>query len=111
MPTWVRYRWIFLALALLSWGIAFFVLSGKGNDPELSKSVALIAGIVFVWTNGFFWLIEVAYPHIDVGNGEYRSRINQASALMKIYAAILSGFYFIGAIAISVVCIRRLYAG
>ena len=111
MPIWVRYRWVLLALAIVSWGVAFLALSGKGSDPEPFGSMALIAGIVFVWSNGFFWLIEIVYPHIESGNGQSYSRISGASGLMRGYAGVFITCYFLGAVAISVVCIRRLYAG
>jgi hypothetical protein len=112
IPIWVRYRWVLLALIIVSWGIGFLAISREWALPESSRSaVVAVAAIVFVWSNGLFWLLEIFYPHIEGAEGEYYSRISEASHLMTIYGKLFFGFYFCGALAVTFVCARLLYAG
>jgi threonine/homoserine efflux transporter RhtA len=92
LPILVKYRWIFLALAIISWLIGF-LLTSNSNLPR--ALVIPVAGVIFAWTNGIFWAIEFLYPH-QIGNNETEriSRVQEASKFMRTYSYVFFGFYF-----------------
>ena len=92
LPTWVKYRWVFLAIAIISWLIGF-LLASNSNLPR--ALVIPLSGVIFAWSNGIFWAIEMLYPH-RIGNNETErtSRVHGSSRFMRAYSYVFFGFYF-----------------
>ena len=71
----IRYRHALLALALVAWAVAGFVLLRFKGSPAIPVSAIVTAsGFVFVWANGAYWWVILRYPYIEVSKGQYASR-------------------------------------
>ena len=103
----VRFRSVLLGVALAAWAVAFVVLALLEDDPVFPvAAVFAAAAIVFVWANGAFWWLELRYPHIEASPGQYVSRAEQASGIMRTHSSILFGFYGIVAVLVTINCLR-----
>lgn len=104
LPTWVKHRWVFLAVAMISWLLAA-LLSSNSNLPRALVNPLL--GVIFAWTNGIFWAIEMLYPH-RIGNNETEriSRVQGSSKFKRVYSYIGFGFYFFIAMWITIKSIK-----
>ena len=103
----VRFRFVLLGAAIASWAVAFAVLALlKGNPAFPVAIVVAAAAVVFVWTNGAFWWLEMRYPHIESSPGKYVSRAEQASGIMRAYSGVFFGIYGIVAVLVTITCLR-----
>ena len=105
-PRVVRERWLFL-LAALACAATVITLSVTGGPPWPSgRLLWAVLVISFVWLNGLYFLMEVGYPHIQIADDIFVSRIEDASTLVRMGAATFAAIYFVGCLAITVVAVR-----
>lgn len=103
----VRFRLALLCIALVAWAIGFAVLALRKGDPTFPvASVVAAAGLIFIWTNGAFWWLELRYPHIEALPGQYVSRLEQSSGFMRAYSGVFFTLYALVAIYATVTCFQ-----
>lgn len=104
---WVRHRKWLLVLAIAAWVVAFVVLLlFKGSSVFPTSKVVGVSAIVFAWSNGAFWWVELRYPHIEVGPNRYESRADRASDFMYEYLRVFFLFYWLFATGATVAAVR-----
>jgi hypothetical protein len=78
----------------------------KGSPSFPVAPVFAASAIVFVWTNGAYFWLELRYPHIKLSTGQYVSRTEQASWFMRTYLGVVFVFYGFGAVLATIACLR-----
>jgi hypothetical protein len=70
------------------------------------RTVAALAGIVFVWGNFSFWRLELRYPHVSDGNGRFVSRAEDSGGGASAFSGTFFFAFFVAALFVTVACIR-----
>ena len=100
----VRYRIALLAVAIAAWALPAALSLFKTN--YLSPAAFAVGAIAFTWSNVVFWWLELRYPHIKLASGQYASRTERGSRLMRVYSNFHFAFIGVIAITITIACIR-----
>lgn len=102
-----KYRYLFFSAAVVAWAAGFGVLSwDKGNPDVPVAAVAGISALVFVWTNGIYWWLELCYPHLKVADGAYVSRTERRSEAVQLFVYTFFAFYVVAAVFASYLCLE-----
>jgi len=110
-PHWVaRNRFLFLLLAVAAWCSGALALSQSGS-ASFTRAIGCVAAIVFIWSNGVFWALQMAYPYIESKPGVFVSHIEQAPEVSKFFFTVFFiGYVLIGTMG-TFVCLRLVAGG